>query len=200
MKKIWQAGLWLIAGLLAAGVLYLAAGKPRGVSITLTPPPPPAPISVHIIGAVQHPGVYHLPSASRVLDAVNAAGGFAADANQQSMNLAAFLQDGEQITIQSYSPTATAIPFPMAAGTQAISELHPQPTALAPNPDGLININTASAQELETLPGIGPVTATKIITYREANGGFKSIEEILEVPGIGPVKYAGIKDLITIQD
>lgn len=200
MKKIWQSGLWLIAGILAVGILYLTAGKPRGESITLTPPPAPGELSVHVIGAVNKPGVYQLPPGSRVLDAVNAAGGFSSDANQQSSNLAAFLQDGEQVIILANAPTATPILVSPVTETQVINGLEAQSTPFPSNPGGLININTASAELLETLPGVGPVTAAYIIAYREANGGFKSIDEILEVSGIGPVKFAGIKDLITIQD
>jgi len=200
MKKIWQSGLWLIGVLLAVGILYLTAGKPKGESITLTPPPAPKALSVHIIGAIQKPGVYQLPPESRILDVVNAAGGFSPDANQQSVNLAAFLQDGEQIIILANAPTATTILDAPVTVTQIISNLESLSTPNTSNPGELININTASAEMLESLPGIGPVTAEKIIAYREANGGFKSIDEILEVSGIGPVKFAGIKDLITIQD
>lgn len=200
MKFRWQPVLWLISGLLAAGVIYLIAGKPRGEPVTLIPAPSPAPISVHIIGAVTNPGIYNLPRQSRVQDAVNAAGGFLPEADQGTINLAAFIQDGEQINVLSVIPTSLPTEILGSTRSQSIPEVLIEPDTHNSISNGLVNINTATAEELETLPGIGPVTAARIIEYRETNGSFQTIEEILDVSGIGPVKFAGIKELITLQD
>ena len=200
MKFRWQAILWMFGGLLAAGVIYLAAGQPRGQQITLHPPPTPAPIKVHIVGAVNQPGLYSLPHQSRVQDAVDTAGGLLPEANVLALNLAAYLKDGEQVLIPTMIPT----PRPTTSLTTPGAESTPENTnptyqvEIDPVQDTLININIASQEELETLPGIGPVTAGKIIIYREENGPFQAIEDILYVSGIGPVKFEGIRELITI--
>ena len=198
MKFRWQAAIWMIGGLLAAGVIYLVASQPRGKTITLLPPPTPAPILVHVLGAVAQPGIYSLPTESRVQDAIEAAGGLLPMANAQALNLAAFLQDAEQVVV----PTQVPSPSPTQAYTNPQSVPPPSQDNQPPPPKStttvLININTASIEELDTLPGIGPVTAEKIIAYREEHGPFPTIEAILDVSGIGPVKFEGMKDLITV--
>jgi competence protein ComEA len=134
---------------------------------------------------VPRPGVYALPKGARVQDAVSAAGGFLAEADKEFINLARVLEDGEFLEIpyaEGFSPVIpTLAEFPAA-----------------PEATELININTASSFELETLPGIGPTTAQMIIDYREANGPFLSTEDIINVSGIGPGTYERIKDLITV--
>jgi len=198
MKFRWQAAIWMIGGLLAAGVIYLVASQPRGKTITLLPPPTPAPILVHVLGAVAQPGIYSLPTKSRVQDAIEAAGGLLPMANAQALNLAAFLQDAEQVVV----PTQVPSPSPTQAYSNPQSAPQPSQDNQPPPPKStttvLININTASIEELDTLPGIGPVTAEKIIAYREEHGPFPTIEAILDVSGIGPVKFEGMKDLITV--
>jgi competence protein ComEA len=199
MKFHWQAVLWLIGGLLIGGILYLMISPPRGKAIQLLPAPTPAPIQVHVVGAVANPGLYYLPIQSRVKDAIDAAGGLQTNANAYALNLAAQLQDGEQIVIPTQIPTPNPTEIQLNPQTKSNPEqIDPFPTE-NPGSDGLININTASQEELETLPGIGPVTAEKIILYRQTNGPFTTIAAILEVSGIGPVKFAGIKDLITVS-
>jgi len=198
MKFHWQAALWLIGGLLIGGILYLVISPPRGKAIQLLPPPTPAPIQVHVIGAVIKPGLYYLPTQSRVNDAIDAAGGLQANANTYALNLAAQLQDGEQLVIPTQIPTPNPTEIELSIQTRSNTEqINPFPTENLES-NGLININTATQEELETLPGIGPVTAEKIILYRQINGPFTTIEAILDVSGIGPVKFAGIKDLITV--
>lgn len=135
-----------------------------------------AKILVHVSGQVEHPGVYSLEAGSRIIDAVSAAGGALRDADLHRLNLAAYLTDGQKITVPSTVPDSEQQP-----GLES----------------GLVNINTSDQKTLETLPNIGPARAERIIEYRELHGGFSSIEEIINVPGIGSGIYESIKDLIT---
>jgi competence protein ComEA len=191
VKNIWREALIVVLGLLGAGVIFIASSPPRGDPIQLLPPPTPAPIQVYITGAVNQPGIYALPVNARIYDAIQAAGGFTDNANDQVINLAAFLQDGGQIWVPSTVPDRVS---EYNAGSQNAShEQHAQATIVE-----LININTAPQEVLETLPEIGPKTAENIITYRQNEGFFTSIEEIQKVPGIGPATYEAIKDRITV--
>jgi competence protein ComEA len=173
----------LLTGLLASGLLYLMVSRPRGEPVRLLPAPTLRPVSVHVIGAVQMPGVYQLPRGSIVQDAVVAAGGPAAKANLAAINLAAGLSDSQQVYVPFVGETPEAIPRLGSSGPVA--------------GETLINLNTATAPELERLPGIGPSLAQAIIEYRESNGPFQRAQDLLEVPGIGPAKLAQIEDLIT---
>ena len=156
---------------------------------TVAPSPTPAPLRVHVTGAVQQPGVYILPPDSRLIDAVEAAGGLAANADSARINLAGFVYDGQQVfvpyALTPAPPSPTALPTPSVVG---------QPSVAGGGP---ININTASAAELDTLPGIGPAYAERIIAYREEHGPFADPIEIMEVKGIGPATYEEIKNRIT---
>jgi len=136
-------------------------------------------VCVHVTGQVVSPGVYSLPSSSRIIDAVEQAGGFADDADEQAINLAAYLTDGQQIYIPALSEQMSTAVTSSQSG-------------------GLINLNTATATELDQLPGIGPVTAGNIVQYRSENGPYASIEELLDVPGIGDVTFSQIRDLVTL--
>ena len=140
-------------------------------------------VVVHVAGAVSSPGVYTLPADSRVDDAVRAAGA-TADADLSQLNLAQKLADGQKITV----PVAGAMP---ADGSSAAT------TADSDN-GGLININTATQEELESLPSIGEVRAQAIITYREEHGGFRTIDELKEVSGIGDKIFADISPHVTV--
>lgn len=187
MKSGWTLALGVLLGLFSAGVIYLASTPPRGQPVTLLPPPTPGPLAIHVTGAVAQPGVYHLPAGSRVEDAIRAAGGCLPEANPQSLNLATVLKDGARLTIPAMSQNPPA-------GEQAAVSSSQAPST------GLININTASLSELETLPGIGPAIGGRIIAYREENGAFHSIDDIQNVSGIGPVIFSRLKDLITVDD
>lgn len=188
----------MIGALLAAGVLFLIARGPRGDHIVLNEPPTPAPVRVHVIGAVTLPGIYSLPTDSRVEDAIEAAAGLLPEADTQALNLAAFLQDGQQIFVPARAPTtAPAIPLTTPGPDSPPSQILPPPPAVS-TAASLVNINTATLEELDTLPGVGPVTAEKIIAHRQANGPFATIEAIMDVSGIGPVKFEAMRDLITI--
>jgi competence protein ComEA len=187
MKDWWKFAIGAVFTLLSVAVIWLVSSQPRGQAITLLPAPTPAPLVVHVAGAVVHPGVYQLPAGSRVQDAIQAAGGLLPEADTQALNLAALLQDGEQISIPFVQPTLPALEAPPRAA--------PLPT---PQAGKLININTATQAELESLPGIGPSLAQQIIAYRKANGPFATIEDIIDVPGIGPKTFEKIKGLITV--
>lgn len=140
-------------------------------------------VVVHVAGAVSAPGVYTLPADSRVDDAVRAAGA-TADADLSQLNLAQKLADGQKITV----PAAGEIPAP--ADNAAPSD--------SSQSDALININTATQEELETLPSIGEVRAQAIIAYREEHGGFRTTDELMEVSGIGEKIFADISPHITV--
>lgn len=194
-RDLWLVAFGLVAGLAAAGLIYLASARPRGQPIELSAPPTPAPILVYVSGGVIRPGLYALPVNSRVQDAIEAAGGLLPQANGASLNLAAPMQDGDQLTIATLVPTSPPV-FQVGEGGVRFQVL---PTAtLADVQGGKININTASLEELDTLPGIGPATAQKIIDYRQANGPFETIEAIVDVSGIGPSTLARIESLITV--
>ncbi len=174
-----------IAGFLGAGLLFLLTRQPQGKPITLYPPPTSAPYKIYVSGAVYNPGVYDMPPGSRMQDAISHAGGFLPDANTQKLNLAASLNDGMQINVP-FSPSASQVKTGgnIEAGTVQVFPL---------------DINTASLEELDKLPDIGPSTAQRIIDYRNENGRFEDIQDIEKVPGIGPVTFEKIKDLISIQ-
>jgi len=191
MKNWWVAAFGILGGLLGAGIILMTVSQPRGEAITLRPPPTPAPILIHIAGAIAHPGVYSLPVNSRVQDAVKAAGGLLPEANMEATNLAAFLQDGQQVLIPEIGKSP---PTAMPASTVTA-----KPKAITPYPTlAKIDINTATPEELERLPGIGPVLSRRIVAYRNAYGLFKSIDDILKIYGIKPETFELIKDLIIV--
>lgn len=179
--------LGVISGLLGAGILFLVTTPPVGEAIQLLPAPTIPPLVVYVSGAVLTPGVYTLPPGSRVTDALEAAGGLAAQADPERLNLAQVLTDGQKIDVPEVIASNPAEP--------ALGEV----TRGIELTSGLININTASQEELESLPEIGPHLAEEIIKYREANGPFESVDELLEVSGIGETTLETIRDLITIQ-
>lgn len=133
-----------------------------------------AKIFVHIAGNVKNPGIYQLDSGARVFDVVLLAGGFTKKANQSSVNLARAVTDGEQILIGSGNPSQ-----------QAASQ-------------SFISLNQSSSSTLEDLPGVGPALAGRIVDWREANGGFKTKEDLLNVAGIGEKLFSSIKELVTL--
>jgi len=174
----------ILFGLFVAAVIWVVARNPSGEAVTLRPVPTEKPVIVHITGAVPRPGVYALPQGARVQDAISAAGGFLAEAEKTQINLARLIEDGEKLDVPYIEGASPVIPTPGATVLAASTEL--------------ININTASIAELDTLPGIGATTAQKIIDYREQNGPFINAEDIINVQGIGTVTYERIKDLITV--
>jgi competence protein ComEA len=189
--------LLVVMGLVAGGVIgyFTPRSKRDNAPITISTPLPtstprptstPHPLRVYVSGAVQTPAVYQLAPGSIVQNAVDAAGGPLSDADLTRLNLALELRDQQQVHVPREGEAA---PPPAVSGGESES---------AGAAGGLVNINTATAEELETLPGIGEVTAQRIIDYREANGPFETIEDIQNVSGIGPKTFEGMKDLITV--
>jgi len=138
----------------------------------------PEVISIHVAGWVLHPGVVQVPSGSLVADVIAAAGGAVAGARLDLVNLAAPASDGGQIEVPG--PGGSAVPDGGATGT------------------GLISLNTADVVALQSLPGVGPVLAERIVAFREANGPFSVVEDLLEVSGIGEAKLAALRDLVSV--
>ena len=177
------AGLILVLVAVAAGMWWSA-----GEAETVPTPVPNAPtsgssatrstITVHVAGLVSRPGLVELPGGSRVADAIAAAGGLLPGARGGAINLAAAVSDGQQIVV------------PGAEGDG--------PAAPERTPDGKIHLNQATASELDSLPGVGPVIAERIVSYREENGPFASIEDLLDIPGIGEAKLADLRDHVQV--
>ena len=147
-----------------------------------SPQAPPPEVVVDVAGKVRHPGVYHLPDGSRVIDALEAAGGARPGIDLTQVNLARLLTDGEQILLvgsrgRSTSPGSGVVPG--SAG-------------------GLVNLNRADQALLETLPGVGPVTAAAIVSWRERNGPFSSVDDLVEVSGIGDVTLERLRPYVTL--
>lgn len=142
-------------------------------------------VVVHVAGAVRVPGVYTLARGSRVVDAVDAAGGFALDARADAVNLATIVSDGERIYVPRWGEDVPADPVAPSGSS----------TAEAPQ---LVDLNRATAAELEQLPGIGPTTAAAIVAHRDEVGPFTTIDDLADVAGIGPAKLAALRDLVTV--
>ncbi len=148
-----------------------------------TQPSSGAYIYVHVLGAVNQPGLYSFREGDRAIDAVAAAGGYTEEADRQSLNLARFLSDGEQIVVPTQSETASGA---------ALNSASPYADG------GKVNLNTADSAALESLPRVGPALATRIIAWRDENGRFASVEDLMSVSGIGDKTFAGLKDLVTV--
>jgi competence protein ComEA len=195
--KTWQAVLLgVFLGLAASAVIVLVAAPPRGEPILLPPTPSPASIAVYVIGEVNTPGVVYLPRQSRVLNAVEAAGGFTKDADTEGVNLASKMNDGDRVTVFSRSAQATQMVITGTAAAEMKTSKVGTPTPVIKYP---INLNTATQQELENLPNIGPAKAAQIIEYRQQNGPFKTISDIQNVPGIGPATFDKMKSMISVE-
>jgi competence protein ComEA len=198
-RSLWAAGL--LAALLLIGWTWLdrpqvepVPAKPTGAGVSAASTAPPAAPSVgeaattsatvvvSVVGMVARPGLVTLPTGSRVADALQAVGGLLPEADPASINLAALVSDGEQIAVGvpgAPGPAPGAGPAEGAAGAR-------------------VNLNTASAGELDALPGIGPVLAERIVAHRTAQGPFTSVDQLDDVPGIGPAIAAELAELVTV--
>ncbi len=188
MESRWVAALAVAALSVGAGIWWGS-----GVAVpTTTPSPlpeavcvedssePAVSLSVHVAGWVMSPGVVEVPHGARVADAVAAAGGTRPGASLEAINLAQVLADGQQVVVPG--PGARSVLLPDGGATSA----------------GLIGLNTASAADLQALPGVGPVLAERIVAHREAVGGYHEVEDLLDVAGIGEAKLASIRDLVAV--
>jgi competence protein ComEA len=203
------AGLAVVV--LVVGVRSLSAGGDggdEGAPLLLADAPSAAPaspspsaavdVAVHVCGAVRHPGVYVLPAGSRVIDAVERAGGAAPKAALDGLNLAALVTDGQQVVVPTEAAPGAAAGAAVAATAAGAAAGPAAGAAAAGASSGPVNLNTATLEQLDTLPGVGPSTAQKIIDFRTANGSFSSVDQLNDVSGIGEVRFAELKDLVTI--
>lgn len=187
IRKLFSA---ILLGLCVAGLVVFWLRRPDPDPIMLITPtatlsPTPAPMQIHVVGAVQCPGVYALTPGSRITHAVQAAGGLRLDADAERVNLADFLEDGQQLRIPQRGEELAPSPTPLAAALRGGTNT--------------INLNTASASELESLPGIGPAYAERIIAYRQEHGPFESCQEIMQIKGIGEGCYEQIVSQISVE-
>ncbi len=158
-----------------------------------------AAVVVHVAGAVRHPDIYQLPAGSRVADAVRSAGGALPDACLEAVNLARVLADGDQVLIPDEDDVSSGVLPPVAgvggsgAGVSVTGAMGSAGTA------GPVDLNTADVASLDTLPGIGPATAARIVADREANGPFRSVQDLTRVSGIGEKKVAQLEGLACVR-
>ena len=155
---------------------------------------PAGALTVHAAGAVAHPGVYGVRHGARVADVVAAAGGAGAEADLDQLNLAAPVADGERVWVPRRGEVAEGAGGPAGPGTAAGSGTGAGSRA-APT---LVDLNRASAEELEALPGVGPATAAAIVAWRQAHGRFRTVGDLLEVRGIGPAKFEALRPLVRV--
>lgn len=156
-----------------------AAAALRGLKAT---PAPAARIVVDVVGAVRRPGLYRLRDGARIADAVSRAGGATPRADVAQINLAAPLADGMQIVVPARGTGASGAPsLPVGTASSTVK----------------VSLSSATAEQLDTLPGVGPITAQKIIDWRTTHGPFRSIEALDEIPGIGPARIEQLRELVT---
>ena len=203
-----SAGIWLLvrpSAPLVESVVPHASGV--GIVAPLSTLPTPLTVRIHVAGAVFRPGVYTVSSSARVVDAVKAAGGATSRADLERINLAQTIVDTEQVFVPFRSsrttkitvtprlrPSRTTNPVSVPTVPGALPIVGMPTTTATP----LINLNSATSDQLDTLPGVGPSTAKAIISYRNRKGPFGKVEDLLNVPGIGPSKVAAIRDQVTV--
>jgi competence protein ComEA len=173
-------------------VFTTEAVEPAAASMPETAAPGPE-LVVHVTGAVLRPGVYTMSPGDRVADAVAAAGGALGCAASDAVNLARIIADGERI----YIPTLEELEAGLSGDAEGGPEWGAGASAGAVSAAGVVDINRATVAELETLPGVGPATAQKIVDDREANGPFAAPEDLMRVPGIGAKKFEAMRDQVS---
>jgi competence protein ComEA len=165
------------------------AVRPGGVgAAAASPSPSPGIVVVYVSGWVRHPGVYEFQAGQRVIDAIKRAGGVRMGADVSGINLAALLTDAMQISVAKRGPPRAG---PAGSGTSVGA-------GATGADDGVVNLNTATVDQLDSLPGIGPTLAQRIIDYREAHGPFRTVEDLLNVSGIGDKKFADLRAKVTV--
>lgn len=175
------------------GFRVLQAPPPAELSLPRATPPAgmssttalPGPVVVYVAGAVARPGIYPVGPGARVADAVGAAGGPTPDADLDPLNLATRLSDGDRVFVPHRGQAPPAV-------------VGPDPTGDGSTPSGPVNLNTATAAQLEALTGVGPATAQAIISWRQQHGRFRAVQDLLEVRGIGPAKLESLRDQVTV--
>lgn len=190
---------------LVESVVPIASGV--GTEVVASSVSTPLTVKVHVAGAVVRPGVYELSSNARVVDAVNAAGGASSKADLERINLAQTLVDTEQVFIPRRASIASKVTT--APRLKPTRTTIPSSTPVAGFPSGSpsgtgssvsrVNINTATSNQLDSLPGVGPATSKAIISYRTRKGPFGKVEDLMNVPGIGPAKVAALRDFVTVN-
>jgi competence protein ComEA len=184
----------VLAILVLAGNRLAHTGTAAAPDVAATPLEPVArarseSLVVHVVGAVRRPGLYHLREGQRVADAVARAGGPTHKADLAALNLAAPLVDGTQVLVPARVAVAApgGVPAP-GGGTSGTTQTSAQPK---------VSLATATLEQLDALPGVGPVTAQKIVDYRTEHGPFRSVDDLDQVPGIGPTRVENLRDLVT---
>lgn len=192
------AGWWLVRSPATPteAVLPMASAPTVPVSLPAgsTPPSTSGGLTVHVAGAVRRPGVYRIATGSRVVDAIERAGGAGPRADADALNLAAEIVDGSRVYVPRSGELAPAEPstgLPVAPSADGS-------TSAGSTPVGPVDLNQADEAELEGLPGVGPATAEAIVEYRTANGPFATVDDLESVPGIGPAKLDAVRDLVTL--
>ena len=162
------------------------------------PSGPAAPVVVSVVGLVHTPGLVTLAPGARIADALSAAGGALDGADVLGLNMARRVADGEQIVVGIGAPAGQ----PAEMGSSVVSEPEPRaaggPAENGSGPTGLVDLNAATVEQLDTLPGVGPVTAASIVAWREANGRFDSVDQLGDVDGIGPARLDKLRDLVRV--
>lgn len=173
-RRQWRALLILLAAALGLSLVFYALSRPRSEEIAVRPAPATTTLAVEIVvdvaGKVAEPGVYRLSEGSRAIDAITAAGGVLPGVTTENINLAHVLTDGEQLLVGATASSSTQ----------------------------LLDLNSATIEELDRLPGVGPVLAQRIISWRIQHGRFRAIDDIKKVPGVGAATFADLKPLIRV--
>ena len=186
-RRAIAGALLLIAALFVAGRYFVGAGTAHEAAPAsstageLSAEPAPR-LVVHVVGAVRRPGLYRLAHGARIDDALRRAGGATRRADLSLVNLAAPISDGTQVVVPKRAPPAPAAGSPPAAAEEAPA-------------GGPVHLNTATVEQLDELPGVGPVTAQKIVEYREQHGAFSSVDDLDAIPGIGPARLEQLREV-----
>ena len=189
LTRIGSATVALVAGIAVVYALYQAWDERSAPPIIIEDAAATLPVVVEVRGEVEAPGVHELSPGARLQDAIAAAGGLTEEADLSTLNLARRLRDGELIVI-------LALPAP--GGTPMVSAAGAGIAGTADEPSPRININTATAEELESLPAVGEVIATRIVAYREQNGPFRSVDDLIHVEGISDRAIDEFRELVTV--